>query len=1043
MATTQDFTVTKDTRIARRESDNWDAGSGTSPGLPYGLYSGYRYRALLGFSINFAGWTSITSALFYYKTSDQISVAFGSDPTMLIQRLSAAWSEGTQSGLSASNATIFPGPGAYSTNQVEEDAPTAENTWGVADITAMMRDAMAAGVFHGIRILGSTNTPGESDSAANVGEIYSREGGSDAYIRITYETNRAPNQPTIASSDVSGGLTASLTPTFVASVSDPDTGDVIDNVHWMLSTVADFSTLVEDVYHTPLSIPNTGGTDNYTPAPLTRGVTYYVRVAAGDGEVWSPISATFQFKVASLPSLTVSEPSASGRLARLTYDAGSGWGSPRMVVNWAMVCPDGGSQLNWQVQVYNDSAGAPGSMFNDSGIVGDTQSARVVPANLIEGNYYHVVVSGTCSHGLVVAASTRRVRARWGVVSHVFNMGAPTGSLALTTLSVTDETTSGAGKVVVEYATTTSAAAPGSWAGTIGSAGLNQYFWYRAWLLTWGASPAVSPTLNELRITYSTAIIVPDKWDRAPADSTITGDVSSYVYGTKSLRIKGTAGGYNVASQKIPVAPNTNYMLSARVQTSGPTNNAVIALSQSATGPDVLQSVSQVRDIEFEDPRSRIVAGPWNSGNNTSIWVRLYANSDTGGTVWFDAVKVEASSVVTPWSPGYVAQAVVLDAGGLSIDAANGGIFRLRGSNGGARDEISLGTVGLKAADIDLYTPRSRMLMLGQPGAGVDVINEAAVAQGSGAGTAGYWWRAGNGWLYGQYWGINFIGTAMMHGLNSPGLATAALVNVGIYQGDVLGTQPSVGVKVAPTGAFNPDDFKVVITSATVGGTSFELWMRSPWPWFQPEFRITHMTGQGINYWSNGHGELLQAAASAGTAYVGQPWNVDGGRGTAFPAEKATGQRFWRTDLGYEFYWTGGSWVTTQVFIQQGTPADAAMPVALTTAGGRIAFVLATGMSDIWIETLSLWFYVAGGTALSASHKWVGSTSKNGSSGSAALPGYNVDSGVSGTHRRITNAVNQALGAGYNVEVDVNMTKTGTPGSLYFGHVAQFRYIAT
>ena len=63
MATTKTFPVTKDARVARRESDNWDAGSGSSDGLPMGLYSGYRYRILLGFSINMTGWTSITSAV--------------------------------------------------------------------------------------------------------------------------------------------------------------------------------------------------------------------------------------------------------------------------------------------------------------------------------------------------------------------------------------------------------------------------------------------------------------------------------------------------------------------------------------------------------------------------------------------------------------------------------------------------------------------------------------------------------------------------------------------------------------------------------------------------------------------------------------------------------------------------------------------------------------------------------------------------------------------------------------------------------------------
>ena len=38
-------------------------------------------------------------------------------------------------------------------------------------------------------------------------------------------------------------------------------------------------------------------------------------------------------------------------------------------------------------------------------------------------------------------------------------------------------------------------------------------------------------------------------------------------------------------------------------------------------------------------------------------------------------------------------------------------------------------------------------------------------------------------------------------------------------------------------------------------------------------------------------------------------WNA----GTSFPASKATGDRYFRTDLGMEFYWDGTRWVTTQV----------------------------------------------------------------------------------------------------------------------------------
>jgi len=87
----------------------------------------------------------------------------------------------------------------------------------------------------------------------------------------------------------------------------------------------------------------------------------------------------------------------------------------------------------------------------------------------------------------------------------------------------------------------------------------------------------------------------------------------------------------------------------------------------------------------------------WNSGANTGIYVQVRSGTGSSGTAfaWFDAIKLEASTVVTPWTPGFVGTAVSLDAGGLQIDASDGGIFRLRGSTGGTNDRVDLGGNGL------------------------------------------------------------------------------------------------------------------------------------------------------------------------------------------------------------------------------------------------------------------------------------------------------------------------------------------------------------
>jgi len=77
---------------------------------------------------------------------------------------------------------------------------------------------------------------------------------------------------------------------------------------------------------------------------------------------------------------------------------------------------------------------------------------------------------------------------------------------------------------------------------------------------------------------------------------------------------------------------------------------------------------------------------------DVQVWCRV--SGANGTKVWFDAVKLEESTVATPWGPSAVG-AVVLDAGGLQVDAQKGGIFRLRGSNGTPADVVELGAAGL------------------------------------------------------------------------------------------------------------------------------------------------------------------------------------------------------------------------------------------------------------------------------------------------------------------------------------------------------------
>ena len=297
MATTT-WNVSKDARIAYRTSDGWEAGSGVSDGLPVGQYSGYRYRTLLGFSYSFSGMVEITSAILNIKTSSQIHVAFGSDPDIIVQKLTGSFSEGSSDALSASNSVTWANqPGASSTDQATKDVTTSEGTWVTIDITNMIENIRAAGAtFYGLRIRANDET-----AAADVTEFYSSEFGTshDAYISVTYSTNTAPNAPT-SLSPTGDALVSGLTPTFTGTFSDPDVGDLMaqaqvivyaDNgttVIWDSGAFADTGTTFSKLYS----------------GPALTGNTFYKwkgRTADDDG-AWGAYSALQRFKVNSTPN---------------------------------------------------------------------------------------------------------------------------------------------------------------------------------------------------------------------------------------------------------------------------------------------------------------------------------------------------------------------------------------------------------------------------------------------------------------------------------------------------------------------------------------------------------------------------------------------------------------------------------------------------------------------------------------------------------------------------------------------------------------------
>jgi hypothetical protein len=152
-----------------------------------------------------------------------------------------------------------------------------------------------------------------------------------------------------------------------------------------------------------------------------------------------------------------------------------------------------------------------------------------------------------------------------------------------------------------------------------------------------------------------------------------------------------------------------------------------------------------------------------------------------------------------------------------------------------------------------------------------------------------------------------------------------------------------------------------------------------------------------------------------------------------FPPNPGANEHFYRDDLGMDFVWDGNSsrWLCTcphvQPFIMTVTTT---LPIT-ATASSRFEVALPSPAwgDDILIQELTAYFHViTGGSALSASHKWVATTA---TFPNATITGtLNINSGSSGVDRSISDMTTYIVDIGTEHTLNMNWTKTGTPGDL-------------
>lgn len=197
---------------------------------------------------------------------------------------------------------------------------------------------------------------------------------------------------------------------------------------------------------------------------------------------------------------------------------------------------------------------------------------------------------------------------------------------------------------------------------------------------------------------------------------------------------------------------------------------------------------------------------------------------------------------------------------------------------------------------------------------------------------------------------------------------------------------------------------------------------------------------------NNGAASTMFLQADGGRLAMGTGSVVQQGS-TAFPGSPAADDMFYRTDLDMWFFYDGTRWLSTTLYHATLPASTLDMGTAGIAASGsaqnRTHVPPPSGGSNIYIVDHIIDFFVNGGTALGASHKWVGTFDKVDTSNVATtIVTDNIDSGSSSVWRQTVDSVNALLGTTSFV-LQSSWTKTGTPGNLLVYEGYTYRIVAT
>jgi hypothetical protein len=684
------ITLTASADVACWTNEAYGAGLGDH--LPVGYWSTATYRSAIRFSPpSWAAWTKITKATLNVYISDHNHVGVRSS-TILVRRQTetnlwtkAAGTQDCENGFSGSNNTQNSDLSSTSTDSATFTSGTTANAKKSIVMTAAVnyyfanRTSALVFTFAG-------------NSSSDYAELWSRERGStyDATLVIEYEVESVPNAPTLVA-PASGASVAETNPVFSWTHSDAQSNP---------QTAAEVA--LYDAAGTGLlyTWPVAGAAGSLTaPDALVRGTTYQYAVRTSDATGWGPFSAKRTFSIRELPVITIDST------RRMEFASGA----PRLLVKWSVSHPV--AQTHYAIESPAGNIIAPWT-------AGTASEYLMSSVGLTDGVPVEVGVWVRASDGLENVQIVT-FTPRFALTTHRKDLGS--APVNWETPSITATVPTGA-SLVIEYGSNDTAAPdPAAWYSTLSSVGKRRFLYWRAWFIP---SATAGPTLDRIIIPANFTIALVDHWFNwgsptfGPPWAMDTGE---YVYGTRSVTKYCDGAWTGLRSEPIKLRAGRSYILTCLMRAEGDSWQSAQLISTDGTGlvnsqgqSIITETLNATRDWFTTDDldvyryRTPVFVAP----SDMEVYAYLQSGGQVGAQAWFDAIKVEESTVATPWSPGAVGASIV-DAGGVQVDGVRGAVFRVRGRSGGLRDVVEGGETGLTfGTDTELDSPSTGVLAI-------------------------------------------------------------------------------------------------------------------------------------------------------------------------------------------------------------------------------------------------------------------------------------------------------------------------------------------